>query len=329
MNRFLFLFLALFACSPTVSALGKVNVSLKAHARACPKTNDLSTIVGYLSSEASDQAQQVEVFSYWIADNIAYDTEAFLTRNYDKSANVLLTRKGTCQQYAKLLQAMCRISGIESHIVTGYTKGYGFTKTKKLPDTDHVWNVIKADGNYVIVDATWASGFVEKVNGVPTFRKKLDVGQILAAPDHFLQSHLPGDPRWQLRSNPITLEGFRMNDSIRDMVKLTLPTYHFADSIRAYAQADTLDRAILSAAAVYRFNPTANTLEHKADAIYRKAWAACQSERADQLNIATQHYQQAQRIYDSLNTAEAKTWSANCKDGIKYCAYKLKQRKTR
>lgn len=322
--RFLILLFVLTSSLNHASALEKVNESLYKYAKACPETSarNIRSLVSYLMKGGSTQTQDTELFCYWISENIQYDTQGFLTGKFSETKDILTTKKGVCENYAELLFQMCELAEIECHVIVGYAKGYGYNKTKALQRPDHAWNVVKLDGKYLYVDATWSSGYVELIKGKLTFFKKLDVAEIFANPDHFLSTHLPGDPRWQLRNNPITIKSFMSKDSIAEMLKLTIPNYSFQDSLNTYLKADSLDRSIITALSTYNFNPVSGNLSSLADGYYNKAWTLSNKNTVSNYDLAITFYNLSIVSYTGLKSTYGNTWIKNAKEGIVYCKYK-------
>ncbi|AEA42788.1 transglutaminase domain-containing protein [Fluviicola taffensis] len=307
-------------------ALDQVNTKLNNYAKACPEktSRDLKSLVNYLSKGGNTQTQQVELFCYWIAENISYDTESYVSGKTTETAKILVSRKGVCQNYAELLQKMCESVQIECHIVSGYSKGYGYSKKKPFQSPDHAWNIVKVDGKYLFVDATWSCGYVDQVKGSLMFFKELKIEEIFADPNYFLMTHLPGDPRWQIRNNPITMTSFTSNDSVKDMLKLTLPNYNYLDSLKTYLAADSLDRRVMSAISTYNFNPINANLTEVGDAYYNKAWKTSQNTN-DIKNYETAiiWYDKSIMIFSKLNNTYGAKWISNSKKGLKYCTYQI------
>ncbi|MGN0696230.1 MAG: transglutaminase domain-containing protein [Oscillospiraceae bacterium] len=61
----------------------------------------------------------------------------------DNVYGALVDGKALCEGYAKAFSYLCGRAGIENVIVTGKTT------------TDHMWNMVKLDGNWYHVDVTW------------------------------------------------------------------------------------------------------------------------------------------------------------------------------
>jgi len=319
--RFLIVTLTLF-CIQNSFALEKVNTELYQYAKACPteSSKTINKLVSYLSKGGNSASQRVELFCYWIAENIAYDTQGYTTGKYSPTTTILTTKKGVCQNYSELLKSMCTLAGIECHVIKGYSKGYGYTKNKVFQSTDHAWNIVQLDGKYSYIDLTWASGSVKTTNGSMRFVKTLNPAEIFAEPNYFAITHMPGDPRWQLRTNPITLKSFTGSDSLKEMLKTTLSNYNFQDSISVYLQADSVSRNVLSETSTYIFNPTKLNLQYLADALYTKGWyLSTKIGTLPNQEKAIICYNSAMQNYSKLGNTYGNKWITNCKTGIAYC----------
>lgn len=77
---------------------------------------------------------------------IINNTEYVIDAPYNQSIlSVMCEHQSVCQGYAKAFQYLLNQVGVECTIVTGaIVDGEG-----------HAWNVVKSDGNYYYVDATW------------------------------------------------------------------------------------------------------------------------------------------------------------------------------
>lgn len=59
------------------------------------------------------------------------------------SKGILLEGKGVCSSYSESMQLLLSLAGVESKIILGKA------------DVEHSWNLVKLDGNWYHVDATW------------------------------------------------------------------------------------------------------------------------------------------------------------------------------
>jgi hypothetical protein len=182
--------------------------------------------------------QAHEIYS-WITSNIKYDVKAFLKGSSANKSEIetLKRRKGICYDYSLLFMEMCNSVGIESYLVLGYSKGAEFYKGSGFYRADHCWNSIKVDSSWFLIDPTWGSGYLERIPTqfdklkfylfkIPFVKKKL---RFVQAPtdkyfnpeyDSLRQTHMPLDPKWQLRKYPFSINSFE-SDSSNQTISLT------------------------------------------------------------------------------------------------------------
>jgi hypothetical protein len=120
---------------------------------------------------------------------------------------------------------MCNILHIESYIIYGYSKGYSYVKGENFLKSNHAWNIIHADSNWIIIDANWGSGSLrydydmkskikEFFGKDPGIKRKVDFMQCPSdkyfdiAPNEACKTHFPIDSKWQLKSYPVTYKSF-------------------------------------------------------------------------------------------------------------------------
>lgn len=82
---------------------------------------------------------QVKAFHDYLVNNTTYQDGA---SSHD-AAGPLLYGLAVCDGYAKALDLLCYLSGIECVRITGKSRG------------DHAWNKVKVDGNWYNIDVTW------------------------------------------------------------------------------------------------------------------------------------------------------------------------------
>jgi len=139
---------------------------------------------------------------YWIATNIDYDMKGYTSGQwrflkFDSTlARVTYEKKrGVCSGYSTLLKYMCDIIGVETAIITGYVKKEDNPHfVTNAPN--HVWNAIKVNNVWCLVDVTWARTANEKT--------KCDDYYFLVNPNEFIANHYPEDYQWQLLCKPIS-----------------------------------------------------------------------------------------------------------------------------
>lgn len=175
----------------------------------------IAPLVESLLKNVYDPFEKVKLLHDWIADNIRYDFEGYLSRNLgDNSwAGVLKNKKSVCAGYANLFDAMCGIAGIPCEVVSGFAKGYGYDPLGSVrPSSNHAWNAVTIQGRKYLVDATWDSGYINAFNQNV---KSYSTDYLFADPARIIYSHFPDDPRYQLLATPKTFEDFRTLPGLR------------------------------------------------------------------------------------------------------------------
>ena len=176
---------------------------------------DLKLLVSQLTDGYDTDLLKARAIFAWITHNIAYDVRVynknkkprpFKCRNKadcDKERiayldayidGVLRSKKGVCQGYAMLFKRMCDYAGLQTDIISGYTKDVP-GMVGKMGVLNHAWNGIILDGKYYYLDVTWAAGSCTyKDNGkLDEFIKDFEEYYWLTPEDKFHRNHYPKD----------------------------------------------------------------------------------------------------------------------------------------
>ena len=167
-----------------------------------------------LSENLSNDYDKVRSIYVWIAQNISYDLHAYLhDRESGQSVNeVLRSGKALCTGFSLLFNFLCEQNNIESRIIDGYAKGYGYRKGQNFPEPNHSWNAVNIYGRWYLLDATWA---ISTVIDLSKHKKVIDFDTyFLTNPEKFIRTHLPEDPSWQLLEKKISLSDFETDNYI-------------------------------------------------------------------------------------------------------------------
>ena len=227
-------------------------------ARKAPKKwqQDLPKLTQYLTEAADNDFEKVRAIYSWIVANISYDHKVIEdnSRRINKNiGDILRRRKAICMGYAALFKEMARLADLEAARVDGYSKGTA-TSLADLNEPDHSWNAVKIAGEWYLLDATWGSSLALADQGYTTINEEY----FLSDPSHFLATHLPILPFWQLNYCPISPATFQTGENaIATHFSHCDSSYQYMDSLRYYLQLPVPDRRIQLAALAYRYNPTA------------------------------------------------------------------------
>jgi hypothetical protein len=210
-----------FVLFTTVDTFSQVKVS---YALIDKKMQDIplrltfstDSIASFIKTNFKSENDKVRASFIWIASNISYDVKNMFTVNYNQTANdrittTLKTRKGICSDYAAIFNEINAAIGINSIIISGYTKQNG-----TIGNLAHAWCAARIDNQWFVFDPTWAAGGIS--NGA--FIKKLNEVYFKAEPNKIIASHMPFDYLWQFLKYPITnaefYEGKTKEDKTRN-----------------------------------------------------------------------------------------------------------------
>lgn len=190
--------------------------SVDSRVASYPKFTSATDLAGKIASDFKTDLDRTRALFTWLATNITYDLNE--AKNGSRIAykfsspqdrekkefefrtalisRTLKTRKGVCEGYASVFVEVCRQMGIEAVIVPGTSRTHP-SQIGKTPNwQDHAWNAVKIDGQWKLIDLTWAAGTVDTHTG--KFRMEFNDGYFLVPPADFFKSHFPDDPKWLL-----------------------------------------------------------------------------------------------------------------------------------
>jgi hypothetical protein len=218
-------------------------VDAKMNAISGNSTSSINTIARYINDNFKTDKDKIRAAFYWTASNISYDVANMFTVDLEeteqgKIAKTLKTKKGVCSHYASVFNALVSEIGIESHIISGYTKQMG-----KVDNLAHAWTAAKIDGSWYIFDPTWGAGYVD--NG--KFYKKLNNTYFKVQPAQIIASHIPFDYLWQFLNYPISNGEFYEG---KIQVSKSKKYFDFEKEISKYNASSEIDQLFEAAARI-------------------------------------------------------------------------------
>jgi hypothetical protein len=230
-------------------------LAIDAHARSVkfPPKRDVPTLTKQLVEGCRTQREQARSFYVWITHHIKYDwgtsQNEFLTpdqwNQYQSPAHILRVREAVCQGYANLFKALCDQAGLSCMVVGGSIR----EGDQAILTTGHAWNVVKTDGQWGLVDATWGAGEMDYDS--KNFVRKFSDAYFLPDPLVMAERHFPDDPLFQLLPKPITWAEFQKKETEytqilhqRADVAPDERYTHLTDSLDQYVQSDSTQRLL-------------------------------------------------------------------------------------
>ncbi|KAK5014606.1 hypothetical protein LTR39_003054, partial [Cryomyces antarcticus] len=166
--------------------------------QAIPST-DLGWLAHQLTSPFPSPTDKARAIFTWLHHNIEYDTAAFFGGSIKSStpASTIASGLAVCEGYAGLFTALASKAGLESVVVGGHGKGYGYhalAPGAPLPpfESSHAWNAVKIDdGEWKLIDCCWGAGVVNRP-GMP-YEKVFTPANFTKDNDEFGLTHYPSD----------------------------------------------------------------------------------------------------------------------------------------
>lgn len=141
------------------------------HAAKFPRQSvpSLDWLAPQLVAPFSSPTDRARAIFTWLHHNVSYDVVGFFNKTLKPStpASTLSTGLAVCQGYADLFTALASKVGLESVVVGGHGKGFGFTNLSPgapIPSegSNHAWNAVKIDsGEWKLIDCCWGAGHIQ------------------------------------------------------------------------------------------------------------------------------------------------------------------------
>ncbi|KAI9882224.1 MAG: hypothetical protein M1823_006033 [Watsoniomyces obsoletus] len=189
------------------------------HATRFPRESLPSTVTTqWLSHELTrpfpSLTDKARAIFTWLHHNIEYDVQSFFNNSVKGSTPASTLRSGlaVCEGYAGLFTALATHAGLESVVIGGHGKGYGFTPlstnsgTTTIPpyNAGHAWNGVKLDGGrWKLIDCCWGAGHVNGP-GQP-YTKRFAPSFFTMDHEQFGRRHFPENPAYFFRSDGSTV----------------------------------------------------------------------------------------------------------------------------
>ncbi|MGQ0739924.1 MAG: transglutaminase domain-containing protein [Bacteroidota bacterium] len=187
--------------------------------------DDVTSLALKLTRDEQTDQQKVTAIFRWITNNISYtvfskhkksknkfiyaepDDDGPLKPLNERVAEMVLKRRTAfCDGYARLFAALCEKAGIKSEIICGYANS-GFGRGPAKFGVNHYWNAVYLDNKWQLLDATWASGYIDMRSG--EYVSDYNDRYFLSSPEFFIRDHYPDDPRWTLLPDAKIPDEFR------------------------------------------------------------------------------------------------------------------------
>ena len=210
-----------------------------------------------LTASYTTELEKVRSIFSWITDNISYNTIRYqphiknyqddgaeadydadsIFKSLDERVAIITLKRGfaLCDGYARLFKSLCDFAGIKSEVITGYARtNMGSNQFM----CNHKWNAVMIDNKWYLLDATWASGYLN-FSGT-NFIRDYNANYFLAPPKYFIQDHYPDDIKWTLLDDPPTLPEFNRSPFKQPAFNYKIVSYQPSKGIIRATVGDTV-----------------------------------------------------------------------------------------
>lgn len=220
MKRLLFLFFL-----TSFVAHGQVFAPVDNIVSDYPRYTTPQQLANKIAQDFKDDASKARAAFKWLTNNIRYDLEeyyqpkrviSFRYSNEEERLKKLqaikdkivkdafLTKMGVCEEYAQSFKKVADLLGLEAQVIKGYVRNSAQEIGKVPRRTNHAWNSVKINNRWVLLDATWAAGYL--YNGA--WRKNFNEYYFAVDPKKIGRTHFPDDRKWQIALNQNSLTEF-------------------------------------------------------------------------------------------------------------------------
>ena len=186
--------------------------------------NDLSIRI---SNDFNTDEEKVRAIFVWITENIKYDMSDYKVlivprtigywsdydlertlrkREQQKIDSAIRTKRAKCYGYSLLFAKLCQKLNIEAGVIKGYAKTDTRDIGRNRPYKNHVWNAVKINGDWKLIDTTWGADHENITSKI--FVKHFSDYYFFPNPKEFISHHFPESTKWQLLEKPLTKRQF-------------------------------------------------------------------------------------------------------------------------
>ncbi|MGQ1785754.1 transglutaminase domain-containing protein [Saccharicrinis sp. GN24d3] len=181
-----------------------------------PSTGNMASIIGLKFQSDEDKAGAI---FYWIAKHVEFDSKVYyakkkkLTYRFryktqdEKMRKIQKVNRGIAEEafrqkraiakgFAFLFKKLCNNAGLECETVEGSYKRELKHIGRKAGRANHVWNVVKINKKWYLVDVTLGAGMVDEKQ--KKFIKYYNETFFMTDPEYFFLNHYPKNRNWLL-----------------------------------------------------------------------------------------------------------------------------------
>ncbi len=123
------------------------------------KYKEVRDLTYALTDDFEEDEMKYRAIVKWVSLNIEYKII-----DSEDGNDVIKRGKAKCAGYSLLVHEMCFHAGLQSRIVVGDCRDELADIGQRLDFEEHAWNAVKINGEWLLSDATWATGWYDEEN---------------------------------------------------------------------------------------------------------------------------------------------------------------------
>jgi transglutaminase/protease-like cytokinesis protein 3 len=191
-----------------------------------PRFSKVEDLANQIDTDFSSDIHKSRAAFFWLTKNIRYNLKEFYNPRRRSShfkysseedrlkkiqnikdnlvAETFKNKTGVCEEYAQSFKKICDLLNIQSEVIKGNIRSNATEIGKIATNTNHAWNTVKIDGNWFILDATWAAGYEYNGKWIRDFNDYF----FNIPKDKIFKTYFPKDKIWVIRFGRMTAEEF-------------------------------------------------------------------------------------------------------------------------
>lgn len=150
-------------------------------AKSYPRYINPQKLADRIQQDFSSDQNRIRAAFIWLTNNIRYDLEKMyrtekviqfsfyseeerlqkIQKIKDDLVNeAFLTKMGVCEEYAQSFKKLADLMSIEAEVLKGNVRSSSLDIGNVPNSTNHAWNSVKLNGKWILLDATWAAGYI-------------------------------------------------------------------------------------------------------------------------------------------------------------------------
>jgi transglutaminase-like putative cysteine protease len=161
----------------------------------------------WLTQPFKTQPEKLRAIYRWITEHIEYDVQAYHENrsSTEDPQQVLSKHVSACEGYSNLFGELALHAGIKNmRKIDGYVKDARHQNGEAFDKSNHAWNAVQIDGEWLLIDSTWGAGY----DAGDRYVKRFEPLYFLIRPEELRYSHFAQQPAQRFHDKINSISAF-------------------------------------------------------------------------------------------------------------------------